>query len=76
MPVDKKILPILQRYAAGDLSAVNAAYDIQQLKIPGYDDPSASEVILWSKAEGFGIPSPTKEEAEAEAQAFLNKLRH
>ena len=42
--------------------------------IPQFDDPSASEVILWAKAAGFGIPSPSREEAEAEAEAALRRL--
>ncbi|MDE1154032.1 MAG: hypothetical protein PW788_15985 [Micavibrio sp.] len=72
-PPDKRLYPILEQYAAGDLSAADAAYDIQQLKIPGYEGPSASEVIIWSRMAGFGIPAPTAEEAKAEADRALRK---
>ncbi len=58
-PPDPRIFDILKAYSRGELSAANAAYDIQQRKLPGLDDPSASEVILWSKMAGFGIPDLT-----------------
>jgi len=70
---DKRIYPILEQYAAGDISASDAAYDIQQLKIPGYEDPSASEVIIWSRMAGFGIPTPSEAEAKEEADRALRK---
>ena len=73
-PPDTRLYPILQRYAAGELSAYDAACEIQELGIPGYHDPSASEVVLWSKAAGFGIPTPTEEAAQAEAAAILDKI--
>lgn len=73
---DKRLHPLLKQYAVGDISAADAAYDIQQLKIPGYENPSASEVVLWSKAAGFGIPTPSAEEAKAEAEAILKKTKN
>lgn len=70
---DERIYPILRRYSEGAISAYDAACDIQDLGIPGYDDPSASEVVLWSKMAGFGIPSPTEEGATAEAAEILRR---
>ena len=74
-PPDKKFFHILKQYAAGEISAMNAADNIQQLGLPGYEDPSASEVVLWSKAAGFGIPCPSEAEAQAEANAVLARLK-
>lgn len=73
-PVDPRILPLLREYSAGRISAPNAAFEIQALGLLGYDDPSASEVILWTRAAGLRLPGPTKEEAEAEAEALRKKL--
>jgi hypothetical protein len=73
-PVDPRILPILRRYAAGKVSAYDAACEIQDLGLPGYHDPSASEVVFWAKQTGIGIPTPTEEEARAEAEAILGAL--
>ena len=71
---DPRIHPILERYARGDVSAYDAACEVQELGLPGYDDPSASEVILWSRAAGFGIPAPSEEEARREAEEVLRRL--
>jgi hypothetical protein len=73
-PVDPRLLAVLRRYSAGHVSASNAAYEIQQLHLHGLDDPSASEVILWTREAGLDLPGPTMEEAEAEAEALRNKL--
>lgn len=73
-PPDAKFYPLLKKYSEGGISAMDAAYEIQQLKIPGFEDPSASEVILWAKMAGYGIPSPSKEEAEAEAAEIIKKI--
>lgn len=73
LPPDERFFPILARYARGDVSAYDAACEIQDLGLPGYHDPSASEVVLWSKAAGFGIPSPSEAEAEAEAREILGR---
>jgi hypothetical protein len=73
--IDPRILPVLRRYAAGRVSAYDAACDIQDLRIPGYEDPSASEVVLWARQTGIGIPAPTEEEAQAEADAILRRMR-
>jgi hypothetical protein len=72
-PPDKKFYPVLKKYSEGNISASSAADEIYEMKIPGYEDPSASEVILWAKMAGFGIPSPSEEEAKAEAAALLKK---
>ena len=54
---------------------MNAAYEIQTLNIPGYDDPSITEVVLWSKAVGYGIPMQiSEEEAEKEAEEIIRRL--
>jgi hypothetical protein len=72
-PPDKKFYPILKKYSEGDISASNAAYEIYEMKIPGFEDPSASEVIIWAKMAGYGIPTPSEEDAKAEAAEFLKK---
>lgn len=74
LPPDERFLPILKRYADGQVSAYDAACEIQDLGIPGYHDPSASEVVHWSKMTGFGIPAPTEEEAQQEAAEILARL--
>jgi hypothetical protein len=73
-PPDPRFFPILERYARGEVSAYDAACEIQDLGIPGFHDPSASEVVLWSRVAGFGIPAPSEEEARAEADAILRRL--
>ncbi len=70
---DARIFPILRRYVAGDVSAYDAACEIQDLGLPGYHDPSAGDVVVWSRAAGFGIPTPSEEEAQAEAQQILDR---
>lgn len=70
---DRRFHPILKRYSEGKVSAYDAACEIQDLGIPGFDDPSASEVVLWAKMSGYGIPSPTREEAEREAAEILRR---
>ncbi len=70
---DKKFYPILKQYSEGNISAMNAAYEIQQLKIAGFEDPSASEVIIWARMAGYGIPTPSEEEARAQAAEILKK---
>ena len=73
-PPDPRFYPILERYSRGELSAYDAACEIQDLKIPEFHDPSASEVVLWSKMAGYGIPAPSEEEARAEADEILRRL--
>lgn len=73
-PVDPRLLAVLRRYSAGRISAPDAAFEIQALGLPGFDDPSASEVILWTRAADLRLPGPTQEEAEAEAEALRKKL--
>ncbi len=72
-PPDERFYPVLERYSRGLVSAYDAACEIQDLKIPGFEDPSASEVVLWAKMTGFGIPTPPEEEARAEAARILGK---
>ncbi len=66
---------ILKRYSRGEVSAYDAACDIQDLGLPGYHDPSASEVVLWAKEAGYGIPTPSEADARREAEAILRKLK-
>ena len=70
-PADEKSTAILQAYAAGDIAAADAAYELQALRLPGFENPSASEIIVWSKEAGFGIPTPTRAEARTEAAHIL-----
>ena len=74
-PPDPRFYPILKEYSEGKISSPDAATEIQALGIPGFEDPSASEVILWAKAAGYGIPSPTEEEARREAAEILRRTR-
>lgn len=75
LPAHRAFYPILARYAKGEVSAYNAACEIQDLGLPGYHDPSASEVVLWARQTGYGIPSPSEEEARAEADRILGMDR-
>lgn len=43
---DERSDAILKTYAAGELSAADAAYDVQALALAGFENPSASEIIL------------------------------
>lgn len=72
-PPDPRFHPILERYSRGEVSACDAACEIQDLGIPGFEDPSASEVVLWSRMAGFGIPTPSEEEAHREAEEILRR---
>ena len=73
LPADPRFYPVLRRYSQGQLSAYDAACEIQALGIPGYHDPSASEVILWARQSGYGIPAPTRAEAAAEVARILDR---
>ena len=75
MPPDRRFYPILKRYSAGEVSAYDAACEIQDLNLPGYSDPSAGDVVVWARLTGFGIPTPTEEEAQAEADRILGRDR-
>ena len=75
LPPDERFYPVLKKYAEGGISAYDAACEIQEMEIPGYHDPSASEVVLWARMAGFGLPTPTEEEARAEAEAILSRYR-
>jgi len=74
-PPDPRFHPILERYSRGEVSAYDAACEIQDLGIPGFEDPSASEVVLWSRMTGYGIPTPSEEEARREAEEILRRMR-
>lgn len=74
-PLDARLLPVLRKYSAGDLSAYDAACEIQELGLPGYHDPTAGDVVAWMREAGLSLPAPTREEAEAEAAAILKRLR-
>lgn len=70
---DKKFYPVLKKYADGDISASAAADEIYDMKLPGYEDPSAGDVVAWSRLAGYGVPSPDEEDAKAEAAEILKK---
>ncbi len=70
---DKKFYPVLKKYADGDISASTAADEIYEMKVPGFEDPSPGDVVAWSRLVGYGIPSPTEDEAKAEAAEMLRK---
>lgn len=72
--LEARFSDILQRYAASEVSAADAAYEIQELKIPGFGFPSASEVILWSKAAGFGIPDESDAEVQEQVARILARM--
>ena len=72
---DRRLYPILERYSRGEIGAADAAFEIQATGLPGFEDPSASEVVLWSIAAGFGVSSPSSEEAAAEADRILRRMR-
>ncbi|MDX1394305.1 MAG: hypothetical protein R3195_07940 [Gemmatimonadota bacterium] len=73
-PPPDSFRPILERYSRGEVSAYDAACDIQDLGEPGFDDPSASEVILWTRMIGLGPPVPDEAEARAEADRILRRM--
>jgi hypothetical protein len=58
---DPRIHDLLTKYAEGKISASNAALEIQNRSIPGYDNPSASDVILWCKRGSFAESPPPEE---------------
>lgn len=70
---DKKFYPVLKRYADGDISASAAADEIYDMKVAGFEDPSAGDVVAWAKLAGYGTPSPSEAEAKAEAAELLRK---
>ena len=70
--LDVRLLPVLQRYSGGEVSAYNAACDIQDLGLPGLDDPAAGDVVMWARRT-FGIPTPSEEQAQAEADEILRR---
>lgn len=69
------VLAILERYGRGEVSAYDAACDVQDLGIPGLHDPTAGDVVHWARESGLGPPSPTEEEARAEADTILARMR-
>ena len=60
---------LLKAYSQGQITAENAAWEIQQLKIDGFLNPSVSEVIIWSRNAGYGIPNPPDAEVAAQVAA-------
>jgi hypothetical protein len=73
--IDPRILPVLDRYSRGEVSAYDAACDIQDLGIHGLDDPSAGDVVYWAWEAGLGPPIPSEEEARAEAERIIGFYR-
>ena len=70
---DRKFYPILKKYADGDISASTAADEIYEMKLPGFEDPAPGDVVAWARLAGFGIPSPSEDDAKAEAAELLRK---
>ena len=58
----------LKVYSQGQITTENAAWEIQQMNIDGFLNPSVSEVIIWSRNAGYGIPNPPDEEVAAQVE--------
>jgi hypothetical protein len=65
---------LLKAYSEGQITAENAAWEIQRLNINGYLNPSVSEVILWSRNAGYGIPNPPDAEVAAQVEKAWKKF--
>lgn len=71
---DERFRPVLRKYSEGRISAYDAACEIQDLHLPGFDDPSAAEVVLWTRMAGYDLPGPSAEDARREADEILRRL--
>ena len=58
----------LKAYSQGQITAENAAWEIQQMNTDGFLNPSVSEVIIWSRNAGYGIPNPPDSEVAAQVE--------
>ena len=74
MDVPELIKTLLKSYSHGDITAENAAWEIQQLNIDGFLNPSVSEVIVWSRQEGYGIPTPSDKEVADQVEKAWRKF--
>jgi len=64
----------LKAYSQGQITAENAAWEIQQLNIDGFLNPSVSEVVVSSSNAGYGTPNPSDEEVAAQVEKAWKKL--
>ncbi len=64
----------LKVYSLGQITAENAAWEIQRMNIDGFPNPSVSEVIIWSRNAGYGIPNPPDEEVAAQVEKAWKKF--
>ena len=76
--LSKKAKAVLKDYVSGNLTASGAAYVLWHDQLTPVPDPSASEVIVWSRECGFGIPIPPESEVVEQvkrAMEMLNRSR-
>jgi hypothetical protein len=64
----------LKAYSQRHITAENAAWEIQQMNVDGFLNPSVSEVIVWSRNAGYGIPNPPDEEVAAQVEKAWKKF--
>ncbi len=66
----------IKKYAAGEQSAEATGYRLWEAKmtLPGEPNPRAGDVIVWSKQLGYGLPTISDEEVEAEVEAAMRFL--
>lgn len=62
---------VLADYVAGNLTASGAAWLLWDRKLTPVPDTSASEVIVWAKECGFGIPIPPEQEVQEQVRKVL-----
>jgi hypothetical protein len=65
---------VLADYIHGNLTASAAAWILWHERLTPVPDPSASEVIVWSKQCGFGIPQPSEKEVQEQVKRCLENL--
>ena len=70
-----EVLDKLRLYASGVLSVSRAAWEIQSLGLPGFQDTAAVDVIRWGIETGIGGPWPSKEEAIAQVRKAAERQR-
>jgi hypothetical protein len=66
----------IKKYAVGEQSAEATGYLLREagMTLPGEPDPRAGDVIVWSKQLGYGLPTISDEEVEAEVEAAMRFL--
>ena len=63
---------VLADYVGGKFTASGAAYVLWDQKLVPGVSPSASEVIVWSKQCGLGIPIPPEHEVQEQVRRALD----